>query len=163
MVTGMFTDNLKSEDPVEETTAPETTTFQEATAYAPDENDIALFEECNRARTANGLSPLELDNRICELAKIRCSEQFVMTGHTRPHQNKGFHTVFLENNLTYRTVGENIVLIRSGGCYEKKAVELWMNSPSHRENLLDAEWKYTGICVLFSEEGWYYAVQLFAY
>lgn len=158
---GIFTDRFKSNEPFE--TTPRTTSTQNGTSYMPDEDDIALFEACNKVRTDAGLSPLKLDNRICELAEIRCNEQFVLTGHTRPHGNKRFHTVFLENNVPYRSVGENIVIIRSGDYSEKHAVEIWLNSPSHKESLLDTDWEYTGVCVLFSEEGYYYAVQLFAY
>ncbi|MBR2869018.1 MAG: hypothetical protein IKB88_08190, partial [Clostridia bacterium] len=83
-------------------------------------------------------------------------------GHTRPNGEK-FYTAFYEHGLRYKSYGENIVIVRSVTLsQEEKALDLWLDSASHRKNLLNPKWRYSGISVLISEEGYYYAVQLFA-
>lgn len=163
MVLGSLKDAVKNfQNPEESTTAVTETTSQNE-VFKMDEASERLFELCNQARVDKGLSPLVLDKNICRVAYTRCNEQlFSLLGHTRPNGEK-FYTAFYEHGLRYKSYGENIVIIRSTTqSQEKKALELWMNSDSHRENLLNPKWRYSGISVLISEEGYYYAVQLFA-
>lgn len=164
MALGSLKDAAKNfQNPEESTTAVSETTTQDET-YEPDDAAIKLFELCNQARVDAGVEPLLLDKNICKVAYTRCNEQIssLIKGHTRPNGEK-FYTAFYEHGLRYKSYGENIVIIRSTTqSQEKKALELWMNSDSHRENLLNPKWRYSGISVLISEEGYYYAVQLFA-
>ena len=41
------------------------------------------------------------------------------------------------------------------------AVELWLDSPSHRRNMMDAGWKESAIGVAVAEDGSYYFTQVF--
>ena len=43
----------------------------------------------------------------------------------------------------------------------ERAVNAWMNSESHRENILEEKYEYTGICVLNSKTYGKVYVQLF--
>lgn len=164
MALGSLKDAAKNfQNPEESTTAVSETTTQNET-YEPDDAAIKLFELCNQARVDAGVEPLLLDKNICKVAYTRCNEQIssLIKGHTRPNGEK-FYTAFYEHGFRYKSYGENIVIVRSvTQLQDKKALELWMNSDSHRENLLNPKWRYSGISVLISEEGYYYAVQLFA-
>lgn len=161
---GSIKESVKNfRNPYEETTTTVTETTSQNEVFKMDEASARLFELCNQARVNVGVEPLLFDEGICKVAYTRCNEQIssLIKGHTRPNGEK-FYTEFYEHGLRYKSYGENIVIIRSTTqSQEKKALELWMNSDSHRENLLNPKWRYSGICVLICEEG-YYAVQLFA-
>lgn len=100
-------------------------------------------------------------SEIAQLAFIRAREQLSTPGHLRPDSSR-FYTVFEENGLVYDAYGENIVIIRSKKTFSPSyALNLWLSSETHKKILL-GEWTYSGICVLESDEGYFYAVQLFA-
>ena len=162
MALGSLKDAVKNfQNPEESTTAVSKTTTLDET-YEPDDAARKLFSLCNQARVNAGVEPLVLDENICKVAYTRCNEQFSLLGHARPNGEK-FYTAFYEHGLRFSSYGENIVIIRSTTqSQDKKALDLWLNSDSHRTNLLNPKWRYSGICVLISEEGFYYAVQLFA-
>ena len=163
MIMGSLKDAVKNfQNPEESTTAVSETTTQDET-YEPDDAARKLFSLCNQARVNAGVEPLVLDKNICQVAYTRCNEQISsLPGHTRPNGEK-FYTAFYEHGLRYNSCGENIAIVRSvTQAQEVRALELWLNSDSHRELLLDPKFKYSGISVLISEEGYYYAVQLFA-
>ena len=137
-------------------------TISQAETSVPYAATIRLYELCNKARVDAGLNPLKLDERISSVARTRCQEQLLLLGHTRPNSER-FYTAFYDQGWRFSSYGENIVVIRiKVQSYEQKALELWMNSESHRENLLNPKWTLTGLAVIVSEEGYYYAVQLFA-
>ena len=51
-----------------------------------------------------------------------------------------------KTGIYYNVAGENL----AGNISPEKAVEAWINSPAHRENILDKEYTYTGIAVMDS-------------
>lgn len=98
---------------------------------------------------------------ISQLAYIRACEQLGTPGHLIPNDSR-FYTVFIENGMVYDAYGENIVIIRSQKNFSPSyALSLWLSSETHKKILL-GKWTYSGICVLESDEGYFYAVQLFA-
>lgn len=122
---------------------------------------VELFEFCNRARENVGLDKLVYSSEISQLAYIRACEQLTAQGHLRPDSSR-FYTVFEENGMVYDAYGENIVIIRSQKNFSPSyALSLWLSSETHKKILL-GKWTYSGICVLESDEGYFYAVQLFA-
>lgn len=122
---------------------------------------VELFELCNRAREDAGLDKLLYSSEISQFAYIRAREQLTAQGHLRPDSSR-FYTVFEENGMVYDAYGENIVIIRSQKTFSPSyALNLWFSSETHKKILL-GEWTYSGICVLESNEGYFYAVQLFA-
>jgi len=123
---------------------------------------VELFELCNRAREDAGLDKLVYSNEISQLAYIRACEQLSSPGHLRPVSSSRFYTVFEENGMVYDAYGENIVIIRSQKTFSPShALNLWLSSEPHKKILL-GEWTYSGICVLESDEEYFYTVQLFA-
>ena len=122
---------------------------------------VELLELCNRAREDVGLDKLVYSSEISQLAYIRACEQLTAQGHLRPDSSR-FYTVFEENGMVYDAYGENIVIIRSQKNFSPSyALSLWLSSETHKKILL-GKWTYSGICVLESDEGYFYAVQLFA-
>jgi uncharacterized protein YkwD len=122
---------------------------------------VELFQLCNRAREDAGLDKLVHSCEISQLTYIRACEQLSAQGHLRPDSSR-FYTVFEENGMVYDAYGENIVIIRSQKNFSPSyALSLWLSSETHKKILL-GKWTYSGICVLESDEGYFYAVQLFA-
>ena len=118
---------------------------------------VELFELCNRAREDVGLDKLVYSSEISQLTYIRACEQLVAQGHLRPDSSR-FYTVFEENGMVYDAYGENIVIIRSQKNFSPSyALSLWLSSETHKKILL-GKWTYSGICVLESDEGYFYTV-----
>lgn len=162
MVLGSLKDAVKSFHNPEESTTAVTETTSQNEVFKMNEASERLFELCNKARLDAGLDPLTLVERISSVARTRCQEQLLKLGHTRPNSER-FYTAFYDQGLRFNSYGENIVVIRNKvQSYEQKALELWMDSESHQKNLLNPKWTLTGLAVIVSEEGYYYAVQLFA-
>lgn len=127
----------------------------------PSRKEKELFDAINRERERAGVDKVVYRSEISQLAYIRAREQRTVQGHLRPDSSR-FYTVFEENGLVYDAYGENIVIIRSQKTFSPSyALSLWLSSEPHKKILL-GEWSYSGICVLESDEGYFYAVQLFA-
>ena len=104
----------------------------------------------NSERTKNGLSALKIDNELTENAMQRAAELTMAFDHVRPNGEMCF-------SLNNRIYGENIAGFQPT---PKEAMNTWMNSSGHRENILNASWKAIGVGC-FKRDGQYYWVQLF--
>lgn len=123
----------------------------EAVASAdPAERVLALV---NQHRAAYGKAALTLDASLCSAAAIRAGETTSHFSHVRPDGSQ-WYTV---SSLAH---GENIVM--GTGMDADRAMEKWMNSPPHRESILDGSYATLGVgwCQSGSEVYW---VQLFGY
>ena len=124
------------------------------------EDDLAeaMLQLVNAEREQAGIHPLLWDSDLAAAAGIRCREAVEVFGHIRP-DGQLFNTV--APCLKNRTCGENIA---GGQLTISKAMEAWMASPGHRENILCADYKYIGAGCYYDPAGEYeiYWVQLFA-
>ena len=111
---------------------------------------------CNEYRAEEGLEPLLEDPELDALAQIRADEIIIYFEHERPDGSDCF-TVMKDYKCTL--CGENIA---AGQGEPKDVVEAWMNSPGHRDNIMNKDFKKIGIG--YSEGGEYgaYWAQLFA-
>jgi uncharacterized protein YkwD len=90
-----------------------------------------VLQLINQARARAHLPQLHADRRLARIARL-CSED-VLRACAR---HLGVHAGALgENTAFYITEGP------------REAVELWMESPPHRANMLDPEWRATGVAV----------------
>lgn len=146
----------KPEEPAISTAQPSVTDL----VYVPDKEDIELFNIVNEERRKNGVEPLTLDPELCRLAYIRAQEQLLEKGHTRPNGTR-FITVFNEYNYKCNRAGENICIIGDSSTYSsEKVTRLWIESESHKNNMLDSRWVKTGVAI-YSADGRTFCVQLF--
>ncbi len=116
-----------------------------------------ILKLVNKERTKNGLQPLKLDADIMEAAAIRAKEITTKYGHTRP-DGSDFYTVFDEVGLEHKKPGENVGY--SSNDTAAHLMELWMDSPKHKANILNESFTRMGVghCV---NDGIGYWVQLF--
>lgn len=76
--------------------------------------------------------------------------------HTSPTYGTPFE--MMKNfGITYKTAGENI----AGNTTMKKVVDSWMNSETHRKNILSNSYNYIGIGVTKSERYGYIVSAMF--
>jgi uncharacterized protein YkwD len=114
--------------------------------------DDDIIEITNKERQKNGLTVLSKSDQLMFDAYVRAKEQTVSFSHTRPDGTEWW-TVDPEHMF-----GENLEWIKSDDA--ERAVKLWMESPGHRDNILNP--KYTRIGVGHVVVGdRYYIVQNF--
>ena len=111
---------------------------------------FAVLEIVNHERELEGLDPLVMNSSLLETAMQRAVEISALFAHTRPDSSICFDA----NSLMY---GENIAF---GQVNPDAAMNSWMNSAGHRENILTAAYKTIGIGC-FEIDGMYYWVQCF--
>ncbi len=61
----------------------------------------------------------------------------------------------------WRAIGENIAYNRGYDKPAEFAIERWMLSPAHRDNILSKMWKEAGIGAAIADDGAYYFTQVF--
>ena len=110
----------------------------------------------NRERAANGLAPLKYSDKLSEAALVRAEEIQSVFSHTRPHGTRCF-TAVTEAGINYISAGENIAY---GQRTPEEVMNSWMNSKSHRENIMNEDFTGIGIGV-YQQDGRKYWVQLF--
>lgn len=112
----------------------------------------------NAERAKEGLGALTVDAGIEKAALVRAKEIQSSFSHTRPN-GAGFSTALQEAGVNYRASGENIAW---GQRSPEEVVTGWMNSPSHRANIMNGNYSRIGVGHLQNADGVSYWVQLFA-
>lgn len=128
------------------------TTSKSTSAYA--KQVVALV---NKERAKAGLSALTIDAKAEKAALVRAKEIQSSFSHTRPNGTM-FATALKEAGVNYNTAGENIAW---GQKTPQEVVTAWMNSPGHRANILNKNFKHIGVGNLKNSSGAEYWVQLF--
>lgn len=128
-----------------------------ATANAQhDEKGAEVIRLVNEEREQAGLAPLSEDQPLLPAAQTRAREASKKFSHTRPN-GAHFKTIFTDYQIrsTYR--GENLAY---GFDTPEEVVEGWMESNTHKANILDPN--FTHIAVACEQiDGIQYWSQLF--
>lgn len=96
----------------------------------------------NKERTSRGYSKLLWDSVLEKAAMRRAAEVAVKFSHTRPNGTLCY-TVNNEAIIKrFPTSGENLA---AGSMSAKEAMNGWMNSTGHRENILDNNFTHIGV------------------
>lgn len=129
--------------------------------YLGDEKDI--FKLINRQRENRGLDDLEWNDDLSDLAR----------NYSRKMARERFFSHYERNGNTvadrakamrikgWSKIGENLFTCSGYRNLSKMAVEKWMISAGHRQNILDAEYTDTGIGVAQADDGTIYITQVF--
>lgn len=116
-----------------------------------------LFRLLNQERTQRGLSALQSDTTLVNLAQMK-SRDMVMNryfNHTSPTYGSPAQ-MLTRYGVSYRQFAENIA---KGGEAARIHAQ-WMASPGHRANILNAQLSHVGIGVAEDGAG-YAATQIF--
>ena len=137
--------------------------IEEINEYKPEtvqltEDEKSVFELINKYRTENGLEELQIDDELQNVVRLKAKD--MVDNDYFAHESKEYGSPFdmMKNNqINYRVAGENI----AGNSDNQKAVEAWMNSESHKSNILNNSYNYTGIAVVSSHKYGKIFVQMF--
>ena len=109
-----------------------------------------IFKYINKYRLDAGLQPLEIDYTYYCCAQTRANECARVWSHTRPDGTK-FHTVFEDFGLSgsLKACGENLA---KNFKTAESVMDALMESPAHRDNILNSDYTRVSICVIQSVE-----------
>lgn len=112
----------------------------------------------NEYRVQNGLTELKPYYDLYNVAKLKAEdlEQNNYFEHQSPNLGTPFE-MLRNNKIQYQIAGENL----AGNTTPARAVNAWINSKTHRENILEERFQYTGIYVVDSQIYGKIFVQLF--
>jgi uncharacterized protein YkwD len=128
-----------------------------------DSLERTAFDLLNQKRMDNGLRPLTWNDKLASIARLHSHNMAELNFFShRGLDNKMVSDRADAEGLTqWRAIGENIAFNRGYDDPIGKAVELWLDSPSHRHNLLDSNWKETAVGIAVAPDGSYYLTQVF--
>lgn len=115
---------------------------------------VEAFNTVNEQRVANGLAELVWSDELATAAQVRATEIVSTFSHTRPN---GSDWWTVNNQIMY---GENLA---KGYKTAARCVDGWMNSPTHRQNVLDAGFVTCGIAIYEDSNGKLYWAQEFGF
>lgn len=122
----------------------------ESTSYDMDLLEAAVFYETNRQRVRNGLTQLQPDYNLLVCAHNHSVDMVNHNffSHTSPVPGKatpadrmqqvGYGACWSAENIVYCPIEP------SYAATAKRLLELWMNSPGHRANILTARYTHLG-------------------
>lgn len=123
----------------------------------------SAFNLINQKRVVMGLAPLVWSDELAAVARLHSQNMAEL---------KFFSHRGLDNKLVsdradqlkigrWRSIGENIAFNRGFGDPVSKAVELWLDSPTHKRNMMDPSWKESAVGVAKAADGSVYFTQVF--
>ncbi len=114
----------------------------------------AVLNLVNQERAKAGLGAVEWDDALADCARVRASELPTLFSHTRP-DGSDWYTV--NSNIMF---GENLAKL----FYSADDVMVgWMNSPTHKANIMEPGFTKMGVAVYEAPDGSWYWAQEFNY
>lgn len=113
----------------------------------------------NVERQKNGLPDLYLDKAISNVARTKSKD--MADNNYFAHQSPTYGSageMLLKFGITWSAWGENIA---SGQTTPEKVVNEWMNSPSHRANILSPNFIFIGVGYTTNSTGRTFWTQMF--
>jgi uncharacterized protein YkwD len=111
----------------------------------------SIVAQINSIRSQRGLRPLRLVRQLRTAADQHSSEMgrrgyFSHDSADGTSFWKRVEGFYGSRGYRYWSVGENLLWV-SGTITPAEAVTMWLNSPPHRENLLEKNWRQIGLSV----------------
>ena len=123
--------------------------------------EMDAFDLLNEERTSRSIAALTMDTDLRLVARAH-SEDMIERGffsHTNPDGEDPFDRM-ANAGITYSSAGENIAF-NSFPDPVATAVDGWMNSEGHRNNILNENFTLTGMGVAGGDGAGYYFTQVF--
>jgi uncharacterized protein YkwD len=123
-----------------------------------------MFTLHNVERASAGVAPLRLDPVLEAIARQRAQDMAAKNyfSHTSPTGETAF-SIMASYAYTYSIAGENIARNNYPDDQSvQTAMTGFMNSPSHRQNILDSRFVYVGVGMAFGPDGMKYYAVVFA-
>ena len=145
--------------------ATNTTTTQDSNSNTTTTSKVSMSTEeqlvldlINKARTNEGLSKLSAGVSLTKLAGLKADDMVNKEyfSHSSPTYGDPFK-MLTNNKVDYKAAGENI----AGNPSLEDAVNSWLNSATHKQNILSNSYNYIGIGVAKSPIYGYIIVAMF--
>ena len=119
------------------------------TAFFADVTRIALVKLTNQERESLGLQPLRENPKLNEAAYLKAEDMMEKDyfSHESPEGISPWHW-FKQVGYNYRFAGENLAV---GFLNSEEVHGAWLDSPSHKNNLLSPNYNEIGVAVLKGE------------
>ncbi|HYH85012.1 MAG TPA: CAP domain-containing protein [Pyrinomonadaceae bacterium] len=143
--------------------APSAPAYAAAAAVATSGDERRAFELVNAERAKRGLRPLVLDGSLTRVARFH-SDNMAREGFFNHVDRDGLDISGRAQMLGlrgWRTLGENIAYNQGYSDPTAFAVERWMISSKHRENILNGEYTHAGLGIARSADGRVFFTQVF--
>jgi uncharacterized protein YkwD len=139
-------------------------TAAQRTDRVANSDETRILSLINRERSRKGLSGLEWSDDLANVA--RSYSQKMAREHFFAHvDSNGNDVVARARRMRVRgwaKIGENLFMCSPDDNFTTVSVRGWMRSPTHRENILDPEWRTTGIGIAYARNGDIYITEVFA-
>ncbi len=121
-------------------------TNSQVLGYAANISPSEVIRLTNEKRAQNGLAPVTYNAQLSAAAQAKASHMINMGywAHVAPDGTQPWK-FFGDAGYRYKYAGENLARDFSN---PSSAVDAWMASPSHRENLLSSKYKDIGVAVI---------------
>ena len=121
------------------------------------------FELINAQRRARGQSPLVWDAELTRMARLHSENMAARNffAHTDPQGQNVVMRASMQGVTGWRAIAENIAYNQGFDDPVGFAVERWMQSPKHRENILRNNFTHAGIGVVRAADGRVFFTQVF--
>jgi len=120
--------------------------FSNVLGVAKDISVIKLTEYTNEQRKLNNVKPLTYNKKLATAANEKAKSMFVNNywAHFGPRGETPWQFI-TKSGYRYDSAGENLA---KNFLYSKNVVTAWMNSPTHRDNLLRKDFTEVGFAVV---------------
>lgn len=117
-----------------------------------------FLKSINEIRVKNNLPELIIDDAVQNVARLKAQDIIENNyfSHTSPKYGTPFE-MLSSSSINYKTASENI----AGNSTISGAISSWMNSDSHKSNILSNDFNYTGVAVVHSNTYGKVLVQMF--
>jgi len=117
-----------------------------------------VLDLINRERQAAGLHPLRRNALLEAQAEAYTCEmiQFNFFGHDNPVNSSNLKSRNADFGYSYLSIGENLA---NGYRTSQALVKGWMNSPGHRENILNPKFEEAGIGIGSDGDDMYWVLE----
>lgn len=129
----------------------------------PADLEQQTFAEINRLRAKIGEPPLVWSDDVAKIARLHSTNM----AEQKFFSHRGLDGSMVDDRADkfglsdWRQIGENIAFIRGVDHPVDIAVEKWMESPAHRQNLLNKAWTESAIGIAIAADGTVYFTQVF--
>lgn len=112
----------------------------------PPANPSPVEEQTNVQRSENGIPALDASEKLRDSACAKADDMIARDywGHHAPDGTGDPFMFIREAGVDYYTAAENLFYSTTGG---PDPVANWMQSPGHRENILNPEFTRVGVCL----------------
>ena len=116
------------------------------TAFAGNYNSSDVIDAVNQERVKNNLPALKVNSKLMEASRNKADDMNAngYFAHISPIDGKKWSSFIRNSGYDYIEAGENLA---NGFDNSPDLVAAWMNSPTHRDNILNPNVDETGLAV----------------